>query len=243
MKDVQKAADESPSRPFHPDGLSTDQSVAQSSGLSAGSSLEPINWTVDLEVALFHAVHEHKPVGIGRHFQMIFIHDKLNSSIKKKISVNDIWSHLGTLYDLQALNDSESVRCPENEFYLPDDIYGDLKEKSFPRLISAGVREEPQCTQDEIAGTDSSSDREAVESKPSNTGSKTARHTNDSTSDRLLGDKFVDSHAKSDNRKRTRHSLGGPVPSNSPVSSSTAVRVSGTPVETSSSTSKRARRI
>lgn len=41
--------------------------------------------------------------GINRHFQMVFIHDKLNSSVSKKIPTTEIWKHLNELYDLQAL--------------------------------------------------------------------------------------------------------------------------------------------
>ena len=41
--------------------------------------------------------------GVNRHFEMIFIHEKLNGSANKKISSKQIWQHLSTLYDLQAL--------------------------------------------------------------------------------------------------------------------------------------------
>jgi len=159
--------------------------------------------------------------------------------------VTDIWSHLGTLYDLQALNDSESLRYPDVDFLLPEDILAELKEKPFPRLVSSGVHEESVCNQDETAGTDSGSDRETVELKPAHTSSKTSKNTNDNNSDKALTDKFVDSPAKSDNRKRTRHSVGVSVPSGSPMSSPATARVSGsgTVTETGSSTSKRSRRI
>jgi hypothetical protein len=41
--------------------------------------------------------------GINRHFQMIFLHDKLNSAVDKKVSSKDIWNHLKEMYDLAAL--------------------------------------------------------------------------------------------------------------------------------------------
>ena len=41
--------------------------------------------------------------GVNRHFQMVFIHDKLNNSISRKISSKQIWTHLMEMYDLQAL--------------------------------------------------------------------------------------------------------------------------------------------
>ena len=40
--------------------------------------------------------------GINRHFQMVSIHERLSSGIKK-LSSQDVWDHLSTLYDLRAL--------------------------------------------------------------------------------------------------------------------------------------------
>ena len=42
-------------------------------------------------------------LGVNRHFQMIFLHDKLNSAISKKLTTKNIWDHLSEMYDLQAL--------------------------------------------------------------------------------------------------------------------------------------------
>ena len=41
--------------------------------------------------------------GINRNFQMIFLHDKLNNAVDKKVSTKNIWSHLRKMYDLSAL--------------------------------------------------------------------------------------------------------------------------------------------
>lgn len=34
---------------------------------------------------------------------MLFIHEKINSSSSRKIAAKDIWDHLNSMYDLQAL--------------------------------------------------------------------------------------------------------------------------------------------
>lgn len=62
-----------------------------------------INWTPEMEVSLFYAMIDHKPVGENKHFHMIFIYEKFNNMSDKKLTIEQIWHHLGTLYDLQAL--------------------------------------------------------------------------------------------------------------------------------------------
>ncbi|XP_013418775.1 MRG/MORF4L-binding protein [Lingula anatina] len=96
-------------------------------------------WNVDMEVSLFHAMRGHKPVGVNRHFQMLFIHEKLNSPSYRKVSSKQIWAYLATLYDLQALNESEILPFPNksNEFSLPEAEYGDLMNKE-PSKTSGG---------------------------------------------------------------------------------------------------------
>jgi len=34
---------------------------------------------------------------------MIFLHDKLNSALERKISSEEIWNHLSEMYDLNSL--------------------------------------------------------------------------------------------------------------------------------------------
>ena len=99
---------------------------------------EPVNWNVDTEVNLFHAMRNHKPVGVNRHFQMICITNKLHDSVGKKLSANHIWDHLGKMYDLTALNESEILPFPnkEKEFVLPEKDYVSLMDKDFPRASS-----------------------------------------------------------------------------------------------------------
>ncbi|CAH3019864.1 unnamed protein product [Porites evermanni] len=90
------------------------------------STEEVLVWTPELEVSLFHSMKGHKPVGINRHFHMACIHDKFATSTgKRNISSKQIWEHLQELYNLQALDDLESLPFPndETEFNLPDDIF------------------------------------------------------------------------------------------------------------------------
>uniref|UniRef100_A0A2C9LXW5 MRG-binding protein n=1 Tax=Biomphalaria glabrata TaxID=6526 RepID=A0A2C9LXW5_BIOGL len=91
-------------------------------------------WNVDMEVNLFHAMRGHKPAGVNRHFQMLAIHERLSSSCKK-ITSDDVWGHLSTLYDLQALNESEMLPFPNKlgDFDIVDSEFQELSEKSFPR--------------------------------------------------------------------------------------------------------------
>jgi len=92
-------------------------------------------WNVDMEVNLFHAIRGHKPAGVNKHFQMISIHERLSSGLKKLTS-KDVWERLSSLYDLRALNESELVPFPndaQNEFDLNEDELKELCQKSFPR--------------------------------------------------------------------------------------------------------------
>lgn len=89
---------------------------------------ENIDWNVDTEVQLFHAMKGHKPVGVNRYFQMACIHQKFSSSINKDIHSQIIWDHLDTMYDMAALHESEILPFPnvERDFTLPDTDFREL---------------------------------------------------------------------------------------------------------------------
>nr|XP_057940604.1 MRG/MORF4L-binding protein [Doryrhamphus excisus] len=91
---------------------------------------ESVVWSHEVEVCLFHAMIGHKPVGVNRHFHMICIRDKFSQNIGRQISSSVIWDHLGTMYDMQALHESEILPFPNSEksFSLPDDIIQEVKE-------------------------------------------------------------------------------------------------------------------
>ncbi|XP_030624626.1 MRG/MORF4L-binding protein [Chanos chanos] len=100
----------------------------------ADSGLSPVDesvvWSQEVEVCLFHAMLGHKPVGVNRHFHMICIRDKFSQNIGRQVSSKVIWDHLGTMYDMQALHESEILPFPNSEkpFVLPEDIIQDVKE-------------------------------------------------------------------------------------------------------------------
>uniref|UniRef100_A0A4W6CHG4 MRG/MORF4L binding protein n=2 Tax=Lates TaxID=8186 RepID=A0A4W6CHG4_LATCA len=98
------------------------------SGLVTGE--DSVVWSHEVEVCLFHAMIGHKPVGVNRHFHMICIRDKFSQNIGRQVSSSVIWDHLGTMYDMQALHESEILPFPNTEksFSLPDDIIQEVKE-------------------------------------------------------------------------------------------------------------------
>ncbi|TKS76478.1 MRG/MORF4L-binding protein MRG-binding protein [Collichthys lucidus] len=56
--------------------------------------------------------------------------DKFSQNIGRQVSSSVIWDHLGTMYDMQALHESEILPFPNTEksFSLPDDIIQEVKE-------------------------------------------------------------------------------------------------------------------
>ncbi|KAK7025483.1 hypothetical protein SK128_011679 [Halocaridina rubra] len=99
--------------------------------------MSEVEWSVENEIQLFYAMMGHKPVGVNKHFQMMFIHDKLSTSLNCELSSQTIWKKLETLYDLSALDESDKLPFPndENDFNLPDGEFSDLlDEKSKVEL-------------------------------------------------------------------------------------------------------------
>jgi len=84
-----------------------------------------INWNAETEVALFYAMRGQKPVGINKHFRMIAIHKKFCQTLGQSVASEQIWQHLGTMYNLRALDESEAVspsKSNQSEFKLPGEI-------------------------------------------------------------------------------------------------------------------------
>jgi MRG-binding protein len=213
---------------------------------------DKINWNVDLEVSLFHAIHAHRPVGINRHFQMVFLHDKLNSATDRKISAKEIWNHLMEMYDLIALNDSDGLPFPnkEMEFALPKTLTDELAERPFPRCPLADemkaheLAKRRDSTKDTapavVASTETLPNKRVAEDKvlpttPQPPAGKDGSMSGDASVDRQHEAKSttgVDS-PRVDNRKRTRQSLHSTHVENTPPATT------GTPT---SSSAKRSRR-
>lgn len=102
--------------------------------------MNEIDWSVENEIQLFYAMMGHKPVGVNKHFQMMFIHDKLSSSLNCEMSTRTIWDKLETLYDLAALDESDKLPFPneEIEFNLPEMEFSDLLDER----VKPDVRDE-----------------------------------------------------------------------------------------------------
>lgn len=85
---------------------------------------------------------------------MAFIWDKFTENLNKDIESEKIWEHLETMYNLEALDESESLPFPndEKEFYLPDSEYGALKskkeEKTEERKSMHKGRETPKAVKE-----------------------------------------------------------------------------------------------
>ncbi|EFA06618.2 MRG/MORF4L-binding protein [Tribolium castaneum] len=109
--------------------------------------MDEIEWNVAHEGQLLEAMVGHKPVGVNKYFQMACICDKFADSCQKEINSDKVWAHLETMYNLEALDESESIPFPnsEKEFTLPDSDFGSLivKKEEDKKLAQKG-RETPK---------------------------------------------------------------------------------------------------
>ncbi|XP_075526135.1 uncharacterized protein LOC142557835 [Dermacentor variabilis] len=140
---------------------------------------ETLDWNVDTEVQLFHAMKGHKPVGVNRYFQMACIHEKFSASLNKDISSQTIWDHLDTMYDMAALHESEILPFPnpENEFGLPDNDFGDLlsKRKEKGSIDKESSKRAPSPAARSSMGGKVRVDDSSASKKPEATGGKTGK--------------------------------------------------------------------
>ncbi|XP_071500283.1 MRG/MORF4L-binding protein-like [Diadema antillarum] len=102
-----------------------------SSGEGAKAAGDELVWNTELEVSLFYAMRGHKPVGVNKNFQMMCIHEKFNQATGRQVTSQQIWDHLGTMYDMQALHESEILPFPnkEVEFTLPPSEFEDMMQQ------------------------------------------------------------------------------------------------------------------
>ncbi|XP_040588815.1 MRG/MORF4L-binding protein isoform X1 [Mesocricetus auratus] len=103
---------------------------------------ETVVWSPEVEVCLFHAMLGHKPVGVNRHFHMICIRDKFSQNIGRQVPSKVIWDHLSTMYDMQALHESEILPFPnpERNFVLPDEIIQEVREGETRPPSGLGIK-------------------------------------------------------------------------------------------------------
>ncbi|XP_050080903.1 MRG/MORF4L-binding protein [Anopheles maculipalpis] len=84
--------------------------------------MEHSEWTPEEESHLFLAMEGVKPVGVNKHFYMACIVERLSKSLQRDIGSDAVWSHLGTLYNLKALDELEPLPFlnEECDFCLPE---------------------------------------------------------------------------------------------------------------------------
>ncbi|XP_036389852.1 MRG/MORF4L-binding protein isoform X2 [Megalops cyprinoides] len=137
------------------EAVQTDEKQAD---LGLSPTEESVIWSQEVEVCLFHAMLGHKPVGVNRHFHMICIRDKFSQNIGRQVSSKVIWDHLGTMYDMQALHESEILPFPNSEksFVLPEEIIQEVKEGKLVTddEVKEEIKEErdPPATHEEGLG-------------------------------------------------------------------------------------------
>jgi MRG-binding protein len=48
-------------------------------------------WGAEADVSLLQALRGHKPIGIGKHFQMLCIMEKFKQSVGKPVTATELW--------------------------------------------------------------------------------------------------------------------------------------------------------
>jgi len=175
------------------------------------------NWTVEQELLLFEAMMGHKPVGADKNIHMLCIYRKMNSkwrmiSKSPHITPKHIWTKLRSMYDLDALDESECLPFPEKneEFSLP--------KEEFEKYMSE------YATNSNDTSRSSTVDREVDEDSK-----------NDSTSkDDLPAEEAPDADTSA---TATADSASTATSTTTTTTTTTATSVSATPVVTTSSTS------
>jgi len=129
--------------------------------------MEEFEWNVQHECHLLESMIGHKPIGINKSFQMFFIYDKFIERVEKEILSELIWAQLETMYNLEALDESESIPFPneESDFELPDTDFAALKEmkvEEIPKNIQKG-RETPKNMKEIVKRDDKTPNRNTKE--------------------------------------------------------------------------------
>jgi len=129
--------------------------------------MDDIEWNVVNEGQLLDAMVGHKPVGVNKYFQMALICDKFADNMNKDVDPQKIWAHLETMYNLEALDENESIPFPnsEREFTLPESEFGDLLSKKEEEE-KKNITEPPKPATKEVKKEDKSPAKPVKESTP-----------------------------------------------------------------------------
>ncbi|KAF9423325.1 hypothetical protein BGZ94_008337 [Podila epigama] len=74
-----------------------------------------VHWDETMEIALCYAAIKFKPVGMHKHFRMINLQRQFNKMSPRPCTIVELWEKLGTMYNLQALDEREDVAGEEEE--------------------------------------------------------------------------------------------------------------------------------
>ncbi|KAI1311865.1 hypothetical protein EDD11_003303 [Mortierella claussenii] len=64
-------------------------------------------WDEAMEMALFYAAIKFKPIGMHKHFRMINLQKHFNKHSHTQCTIAELWEKLGTMYNLQTLDERE----------------------------------------------------------------------------------------------------------------------------------------
>ncbi|KAG5678213.1 hypothetical protein PVAND_007905 [Polypedilum vanderplanki] len=148
-------------------------------------------WTTEEEIQLFLALHGLRPVGINKHFFMVCIVDRLQKTLSRKISSEQIWKHLKTMYNLKALDDQEPLPFPNNEenFDLPVEL----------QKIGKSKRSESESGE-------SSKEKEIERKTNTSSSSSTVAKTNSTTSNSKGSSSSLERNERKSNKAPTESS-------------------------------------
>lgn len=90
-----------------------------------------MEWSAEDEIQLFYSLDGLRPVGINRHFFMACISERLSKALNRDIATDLIWTHLYSMYNLKALDDTVPLPFPndEKDFSLPETEFSALLTK------------------------------------------------------------------------------------------------------------------
>ncbi|CAG8436924.1 7627_t:CDS:2 [Ambispora gerdemannii] len=114
-----------------------------------------LDWDTKMDIALFNAVMKIRPVGIHKHFRMIYIHREYNALSPVKCTIQQLWDRLNFFFDLEQLDEMEfefeggegdSDDRSIKEFSLPMDDYDQLIAEYRKANSSRSVESPPSIT-------------------------------------------------------------------------------------------------